>query len=628
MTTKRALLFANLCLFAASLISLPGEAVAAGPSLTTLQPGTFREISQDLDVNVVFVGFAPGSINTASFRSALPASYRSIHRYPNFYGTRQLTGNHFNFRYNIVQADAAFADALFAYMSSIATSQPLTFFQELYNAQAAAQTKVVSNHWIDAKSVELWLGQNAPATLDTTKYTVFFINWYGRADFRFHVYTKTDSPDPDTGYNFGLLRSSRKISAWGGTPLPEGFPARRIWFYDFSAGPESWNGNYDLTNADFDGDGASDYRIPPIWDYGNAAGYRPFNDLTGDAAKLTRFVAINLLFTASPLYKPAISPPKLPANINVDINLYQGDSSSNARDYLKPGFVTTALSALQRHNTFTADVTDQAFNALAYQNFLCFFYDQSCYGNRLFGIAFGDLFLYHGDRLMQFLEGNGDYEVPVFNYNTPSALSGGLLGFADDNWRDGTQSFVFGFLSPALRDAGYGFSTTTTHEVGHHLGMSHPHDGYDSELDIDYGPSGPYYFVWSGDESNTIMHYLDLATGFSQFDRDNMDRWLTAAYINQANSVLRSIYANPRVNSQTATLQAADTKATQALSHYQAMNYSMAVTSAKLAYLDVLTAAAAINVKVEPQSYQADYKAKGTSPKFVDYVDYRKRLAP
>jgi hypothetical protein len=328
------------------------------------------------------------------------------------------------------------------------------------------------------------------------------------------------------------------------------------------------------------------------------------------------------------LYKPAISPPKLPGRINVDINLYQGDSTSDAREFLKPSFVTTALGGLQRHNDFTADVTDQAFTGLAYQNFLCFTYNQSCYGNRLFGIAFGDLFLYHGDRLMQFLEGNGDYEVPVFNYNTPSALSGGLLGFADDNWRDGTQSFVFGFLSPALRDAGYGFSTTTTHEVGHHLGMSHPHDGYDSELDLDYGPSGAYYFVWSGDESNTIMHYLDLATGFSQFDRDNMDRWLTAAYINQANTVLKSIHTNPRVKTQTTTLQAADAKATQALAHYQAMSYSMAVTSAKMAYLDVLAAAAAIGVKVEPQSYQADYKAKGTSPKFVDYVDYRKRLAP
>jgi hypothetical protein len=58
------------------------------------------------------------------------------------------------------------------------------------------------------------------------------------------------------------------------------------------------------------------------------------------------------------------------------------------------------------------------------------------------------------------------------------------------------------------------------------------------------------------------------------------------------------------------------------------MNYAGAVASAKTAYAGVLAAAAAIGVKVEPQSYQADYKAKGQSPKFVDTVDYIHRLAP
>jgi hypothetical protein len=309
------------------------------------------------------------------------------------------------------------------------------------------------------------------------------------------------------------------------------------------------------------------------------------------------------------------------------MNLYQGDATSNALDLLKPGEVVTALGALQRHNSFTADVTAHAFNGRVYQTYLCFFFGPSCYGNRLFGISFGDLFLYHGDRLMQYLEGNAEYEVPVFSFNVPSALSSGLLGFADDNWRDGTQSYVFTFLSPALRAAGYGFTTTATHEVGHHLGMSHPHDGYDSALDVDYGPSGPFYFAWSGDESNSIMHYLDVSTAFSQFDRDNMDRWLTAAYINQANTVLTAIYKKPAVASQAAALLAADAHAAAALGAYQSMDYAAAVARAKLAYAGVLAAAAALKVHVEPHAYQADYKAKGTSPKFVDTVDYRKRLA-
>ena len=58
---------------------------------------------------------------------------------------------------------------------------------------------------------------NPPAGVDTRRNTVFLINWYGRSDFKFHVYTKTNEPDPDTGYNFGVERDSRKIIAWGGT---------------------------------------------------------------------------------------------------------------------------------------------------------------------------------------------------------------------------------------------------------------------------------------------------------------------------------------------------------------------------------------------------------------------------
>ena len=286
------------------------------------------------------------------------------------------------------------------------------------------------------------------------------------------------------------------------------------------------------------------------------------------------------------------------------------------------------MTALQPNNTFTTKINERPLSGRASQVYVCFFEDHSCFGKRLFGIAFADLFLYHGDHLLQYLEGHGDYEIPIFNYNVTDQLTGGLLGFADDNWSDGTQSFVFGFLSPFLRSLGYGFTVTTIHEVGHHVGMSHPHDGYDYENDIDYGPSGSFYFAWSGDESSTVMHYLDLAQGFSQFDRDNMNRWLTATYINQANSVLALMYKSPRVNRQASALAAADANAAAALVSYGTMDYANAVKSAKQAYVQVLAAAAAINVKVEPQSWQADYKSKGKSPKFIDTVDYLHRLAP
>jgi hypothetical protein len=138
-----------------------------------------------------------------------------------------------------------------------------------------------------------------------------------------------------------------------------------------------------------------------------------------------------------------------------------------------------------------------------------------------------------------------DYELPSFNYATTEDISAPLLGYADDNYRTGTQSFVFNFVSPGIVELGYGLTTTMIHEVGHHLAMSHPHDGYDSETGVDYDPTGPFYFAASGDQSNTMMSYIDLNWDFSQFDRDNMNRYMTAAFAENANRIAADVLADP-----------------------------------------------------------------------------------
>jgi hypothetical protein len=74
-------------------------------------------------------------------------------------------------------------------------------------------------------------------------------------------------------------------------------------------------------------------------------------------------------------------------------------------------------------------------------------------------------------------------------------------------------------------------------------------------------------------------------------------------------------------------LLSADAAATAALDAYGPMDYLGAVTGAQQAYQTVLDAAA-INVQVEPQAWQADYRAKSVSDKFVDEVDYDHRFRP
>src|SRR6185436_13055043 len=92
---------------------------------------------------------------------------------------------------------------------------------------------------------------------------------------------------------------------------------------------------------------------------------------------------------------------------------------------------------------------------------------------------------------------------------------------------------------------------------------------------------------------------------YSQFDQDNMHRWLTTTYINEANRILGWIAASPRASEIAADLTSADGNAASALTSYAGFNYLAAATEARLAYDKVLAAAGKIKVHVEPQASQA-----------------------
>jgi hypothetical protein len=628
-------------LVAAATLSLLTSSLAiaakptAPPALGTLEPGGTIEIDQELPINVVFVGYdlldgtddGPQSVDEVAFLDGLADTYDTIYRFKAFYGLPADAGINFSYDYNVVWTDEAFEDAFFGMLAAEGEAAPLTAYQEAYNDEAAATQQVdpANNIVIDATTVENWLANNSP--VDTSQYTIFFINWWGRDDFKFHVYSKLGEPDADTGVDAGEA-DSRKIIAWGGTTDDDeegGLDGtHRIWFYDLSAGPEFWTDNWNLTDADVDGNDVLDYRMPPVWEYGNLDAYRPFDDLSGDLAKVARFVAINLLFTASPLYVPALSGPALPDSIELDVTAFD-NAGTDVAALFDAGLIVDELSELKPDTTFSLELTILELAGRVEAIYDCFIADVSCFGSRLFGIAFADLFLYFNDHILQFLDGDADYELGIFAfYGAEDFEAGGLLGFADDNWTDGTQSFVFEFTDPLLEQFGFGFTGTTIHEVGHHIGMSHPHDGFDSESGIDYGPGDDFYFTWSGSESNTVMSYTNLNWDFSQFDRDNMARYMTAAYLNTANSVLGQIYASPRAGQVAGMLTDADADAAAALAAYDAFDWAGAAALAKAAYDAVMDAAAAINVQIEPQAWAADLKAKGHSYAFVDPLTDRR----
>jgi hypothetical protein len=580
-----------------------------------LQPGEFVVHTQRVPIRIVLIGFEEGQVNETEILSILPTTYKPLVRNAQFYGLsgRDL-GLEYEFEYQFTRKSQSFSTAFFRYLRRIGTPGPPTFFQQLYNDQNTNVLDVTGPVlYIDAPSVERWLDEHDSAGHRNDsddrdwrrfhsendddddngederrdrrlerRYTIYFVNWYGRSDFRFHVYTKTDDPDPDTGFNFGLLAQTA-INSWGGT-------SSRSWFYDFSAGPE-WNStNYVVDVKDLNGDGIDDYRMPVIWEYA-PTGYRLPAALSQDMGFLARFVAINLIFTPSPYYDPLVTAPGRHGAKVTDISLLEDDPLSKGIDFIDPEFAKAKLRAFQPQYRWRAPL--RSFDPIdagakrALDIFAGNLIEDDCWTE--FGNPFAQLFCYFNDSLEHYVPPYPprDYVAEVFAFNTTTQGLGqwfGLLGFADDNWTDGTQTFAFAFDSQAYRDAGFGFTATIVHEVGHHIGQSHPHDGYDAEFGIDYAPGGFFYFAWDGDESDSVMSYIALSNNFSQFDRDNSYRWETAGYLNWSNALAAAILASPDASEVEDELHEADREAHHALQAFRRWQYFSAVKSARRAY--------------------------------------------
>jgi hypothetical protein len=582
-----------------AVLGTPAAAGADG-----LNPGGLTDFDERVTVNVVFVGFDEGDAPWRAVRAQLPSGGEPIVRSRAMYGIEERLGLDYSYGYRPYYTSRSWEDGFFAYLSSIAVAKPLTEWQEAYNDQAG-RLDVTDNRWIDAPTVEKRLIDSAPHGVDTRKPTIFFINWYGRRDFKFHVYSKTGEPDPDTGKDFGAVEDDRKMVAWGGT-TPEdeetGLGRRgthRVWFYDLSAGPEAWAGNFDVTNPDLDGDGVADYRIPVSWEYGH---YRPRSALASDLGKVVRYIGIDLLFTTSPLYPPYFTADRLPDRVDLDVNTVEGWAGTDASSaYIKHDLFMAEERELPAGFGLTEDSQDVPYSG----DFRRCFEGQyptppaepfSCYAAYQHYEPDANLFLLGAFNQRRLLDGDRDYEAMLLNFATQNAPT--PLGYADDNWLDGTQSGVFSFVSPGIVAAGYGLTTTMIHEYGHHSSMSHPHDGFDPESGVDFEPTGDYYFAWLGDESNSMMSYIDVNWDFSQFDRDNSARQHAGGYALVANRVAADILRDRDRRRAARDLEAADRSLERAQDALEAHDYTGMLAHAASAYRSVRAGAAKAGVKV------------------------------
>lgn len=572
--------------------------VAGGWTGAASGAGGQSQLKIDVPVNLVFVGFRR-AIDRAAMMAELPAAYEPVIRTPNLYGVGRDLRLKYRLQYRTIVANTKFQDDFFQFLASTGQHRDLTEYQRAYNEQQGNVLDVTGPVlYADAPSVEKWLATHAASLgVDVKRsYTVFFINWFDRPDFQFHLYEKVDEPSTDLGINIGEMDWA-KVIAWGGT-------SSRTWFFDASAGPDFYSGSYDVDNADLDGDGVADYRLPPIWEY-RQDGYRKPRLLGSDLGKIVRYVAINQLFTTSPDFDPLVTTPKIGGDKVVHIEMLEDDPATRGTGWIDPALVEERMKGLQPYYAWQVHLRDR--NPIdegaerAFRIAAGLLQEDDCWTSH--GYQIFQLLCYFSAYRSEYVPGYGarDYVAPMYAINTTDANMGDLanyLGLAMDNGIDGTQTICFAWSTPTFREYG-GFTGTVLHELGHHFGIAHPYDGFDSELQLDYSPTGDLSFAVLGIESQSAMGF-GLTTRFGQFEMDNMFRWELASYLSRGAELRDQIRGQFAQNEANGALRQSELDELDALGQLRSWNLLEAVTSAKRSYEVSVSSARQLGI-VEPE---------------------------
>jgi hypothetical protein len=357
-----------------------------------------------------------------------------------------------------------------------------------------------------------------------------------------------------------------------------------------------------VDDPDLNGDGVPDYRMPPIWEY-RAGGFHAPAQLSTDLGLVTRYVALNLLFTPSPLYDPLATRPRHGGSKVVSVDMLEDNPASSGLTLIKAAKVRTALARLEPYYRFAVNVQDhqpiEPGALRAFRIWAGLLPENDCWN--AYGTPFAELFCYFDAHLSQYPTPHRarDFVMHTFAFNTTDANMGqwlGLGGYTDDNWRNGAPSYIYEFSYPSAVAYGYGHTATVIHENGHFLGLSHPHDGYDSATHVDYSANGPYFFAWSGDESHTVMHYLALTTQFGVFNRDNMNRWQVAALVRQGDALLVQLRGQQNAPAEAGLLDGYSKARATAVTQLDAWDFAGAAQTAETGYEALETAADVLGV--------------------------------
>jgi hypothetical protein len=653
-------------------VGVPGSAGAeTRPELAALRPGEAFVLEEDLTVNVFRIGLSD-LIDPVAFAQHLPPANWVARGAEG--GGREIEIA-YRYHYNIVDAPAWWEDLFFGFLRAASFPQhpldftpwfpevteplPITDAQLLYNicnldpawssgcdahdsAPRVNPRVITQNHFIHGPMLEFVLSLELAFTfgIDVTSPTIVLLNWWGREDYVDHVYLNPEVPVHETGFPRGVTFDTI-LPGWGGTPdddphLCAMFPClpHRLWFVDLSAGPFIQTGGWDLVSPsrriwfDEPRHEGLDYRLHHIADYlrtGDLA-YRPLDTLTRDLSEyLIGDVFLGTIATAAALYTPALSPPLLPEHVQIDVNRYRWGDPRNLDQMLDWDYAVERLDRLPY--TFSVEVNDRdeppesRFGQAAFNTMTVGGQGRSVYGGRLSPAA--DLYLYWRDRIGEFLEGDADYEVTLFQFALDRYGPVRFAGYADHNWvtpqlypnddgaRDRQTSTII-VTTPQERPVS-SQSNLALHEIGHHLGLHHPFHGsrcLDEQCSQmrELMAFGDTAYTAQGNYVHGVMSYLDLGDDFSRFERDNLARWVTYQHLRHATDLAAALLARPTHSQVAGHLTMADLHAASAFAAVSVRDYEAAAAEARAAFRTLVDAAAVVNLPIEPPATAADLR--------------------
>ncbi len=489
-------------------------------------------INTKMPINLVMIGDTWSDQDKVNITDKLLKTYS-----PPILSENRTAGVTYNYKYNFDSVSQETADKLFKFINSTAVENPMPppIKQWINSKQPEfwgpdfVKIPKMKYKLIDANQVDDWLFRNLELQAG---YTIYFLKPSGNQTNYFHTYGIV-TQDPDTKANF----VEEGMMGFGGK--------HRFYFIDLRAGP--WYYPY----------------LPVSQDQVFAQFHKNLYEVKTDEdyyAFIANYVndAITLLFTPSYLYSPIYR-----SNFMANVFLVDMTSGRTFRDisgnFIDRSTITNALTQLVPYAKWSIDITGQTFDVLPRElqrSILKSLSFRQVPSGSLILVKSSDLIL----ELNKWVASNLSQEqrrlaqeeaattvfVPavVFVFDTSAYVDQiPVIGTAVSDPNDQTVPCcaVVAVDKHALSDLNSGLSALVIHEMGHVLGLRHPHDGYD--------PTKGEFEDWFFDWSYTPMSYssptglgcglLSTPCGlvipeFGQFNHDALDRGLVLNLLNQA----------------------------------------------------------------------------------------------